>query len=65
MPPTFLPAMANHLWQSTIFVLAAGLLTLAFRKDQSRTERKSQRHGVSVSLCIKPQSCYNGPPAPK
>ena len=30
------PALANHLWQSTLFAPAAGLLTLAFRKNQAR-----------------------------
>lgn len=31
------PALANHLWQSTLFVLAAALLTVALRKNQART----------------------------
>jgi hypothetical protein len=26
----------NHLWQSTIFMIAAGLLTVAFRKNSAR-----------------------------
>jgi bla regulator protein BlaR1 len=30
------PALANHLWQSTVFALAAGLLTLALRKNHAR-----------------------------
>lgn len=30
------PALANHLWQSTLFVLAAALLTVALRKNQAR-----------------------------
>lgn len=30
------PAVANHLWQSTLFAIAAGLLTLVFRKNQAR-----------------------------
>jgi bla regulator protein blaR1 len=29
--------LANHLWQSTLFAAAAGLLTLALRKNQART----------------------------
>jgi len=29
------PAVANHLWQSTLVALAAGLLTLAFRKHRA------------------------------
>jgi uncharacterized protein (TIGR03435 family) len=28
--------MTNHLWQSTIFAIAAGLLTLAFRKNRAQ-----------------------------
>ena len=27
------PAMANHLWQSTLFAVAAAVLTLALRKN--------------------------------
>src|SRR5215831_4152871 len=30
------PALANHLWQSTAFALAAGLLTLTLRKNHAR-----------------------------
>jgi bla regulator protein blaR1 len=30
------PALANHLWQSTLFAAAAALLTLALRKNQAR-----------------------------
>ncbi len=30
------PAMGNHLWQSTLFALVAGLLTLMLRKNQAR-----------------------------
>lgn len=28
--------MTNHLWQSTVFAVAAGLLTLAFRKNRAQ-----------------------------
>jgi bla regulator protein BlaR1 len=31
------PALGNHLWQSTIFAVIAGLLTLLLRKNQART----------------------------
>lgn len=31
------PALANHLWQSTLFATAAGLLTLTLRKNHART----------------------------
>lgn len=34
-------AIANHLWQSTLFAIAAGLLTLALRWNRARV-----RHGV-------------------
>ena len=30
------PALGNHLWQSTVFALAAGLLTLLLRKNHAR-----------------------------
>jgi bla regulator protein BlaR1 len=30
------PAVGNHLWQSTLFAIAAGLLTLALRKNHAR-----------------------------
>ena len=30
------PAMGNHLWQSTLFAVVAGLLTLMLRKNQAR-----------------------------
>jgi bla regulator protein BlaR1 len=30
------PAVGNHLWQSTLFAIAAGLLTLVLRKNQAR-----------------------------
>jgi bla regulator protein blaR1 len=33
--PTF-AALGNHLWQSTLFAVAAGLLTLILRKNQAR-----------------------------
>jgi uncharacterized protein (TIGR03435 family) len=32
----FAPALANHLWQSTLFVVVAGVLTLALRKNHAR-----------------------------
>jgi len=33
---TVAPAIANHLWQSTLFLAAAGLLTLLLRKNHAR-----------------------------
>jgi uncharacterized protein (TIGR03435 family) len=32
----FGPALANHLWQSTVFAAVAGVLTLALRKNHAR-----------------------------
>jgi bla regulator protein BlaR1 len=34
--PTIAPALGNHLWQSTLFAVSAGLLTLALRKNHAR-----------------------------
>jgi bla regulator protein blaR1 len=33
---TMVPALANHLWQSTLFALVAAILTLALRRNQAR-----------------------------
>lgn len=33
---TLAPAVGNHLWQSTLFAVVAGLLTLALRKNHAR-----------------------------
>jgi bla regulator protein BlaR1 len=33
----FLYLLANHVWQSTLFAVAAGLLAMAFRKNHART----------------------------
>jgi bla regulator protein blaR1 len=30
------PALASHLWQSTWFAVAVGLLTLLFRRNRAR-----------------------------
>lgn len=38
----------NHLWQSTIFALAAGLLTLVLRNNHART-----RHGIWLAASLK------------
>jgi uncharacterized protein (TIGR03435 family) len=34
---SFAPELANHLWQSTVFAVAAWLLTLTLRKNPART----------------------------
>jgi uncharacterized protein (TIGR03435 family) len=36
LPDAVVPAVANHIWQSTLVALAAGLLTLAFRSYRAR-----------------------------
>ena len=43
-----LPAIFNHLWQSTLFAAMVGLLTLALRKNRARV-----RHGVWLAASIK------------
>ena len=35
MIPAYLSPLANHLWQSTLLAAAAGLLTIAFRKNRA------------------------------
>src|SRR5438105_14770989 len=40
--------IANHLWQSTVFVAAAGLLTLALRRN-----RASVRYGIWLAASLK------------
>ena len=42
------PALANHLWQSTAFVAAAGLLTLALRSNRAHT-----RHWIWMAASLK------------
>ena len=34
---TIAPTLGNHLWQSTLFVIAAGLLTLILRRNHARS----------------------------
>jgi bla regulator protein blaR1 len=42
------PAMANHVWQSTLFAIAAGLLTLLLRKHHARA-----RHWLWLAASLK------------
>ena len=42
------PRMANHLWQSTLFAIAAGLLTLLLRKHHARA-----RHWLWLAASLK------------
>jgi uncharacterized protein (TIGR03435 family) len=46
--PTFLSPIANHLWQSTLFVVIAGLLTLTLKRNQART-----RHWIWLAASLK------------
>src|SRR5260370_13961005 len=43
-----LSPLANHLWQSTLFAVAAGLLTLAFRNN-----RASVRYSLWLAASVK------------
>jgi TonB family protein len=47
-PAVIAPAMANHLWQSTLFALLAAILTLAFKKNQARI-----RHTLWLAASLK------------
>jgi bla regulator protein blaR1 len=47
-PAAIAPAMANHLWQSTLFALFAAILTLAFKKNQARI-----RHSLWLAASLK------------
>jgi uncharacterized protein (TIGR03435 family) len=42
------PALGNHLWQSTLFAITAGLLTLILRKNQARA-----RYWVWLAASVK------------
>jgi uncharacterized protein (TIGR03435 family) len=48
MMPTDLGPLANHLWQSTLFVIAVWLLTLVLRKN-----RAAVRHRLWVAASLK------------
>ena len=41
-------AVADHLWQSTLFALLAGVLTLALKKNRARV-----RHGIWLAASLK------------
>ena len=45
------PAMGNHLWQSTLFAITAGLLTLALRKNRAQA-RYSLWLAASVKFLV-------------
>ena len=42
------PALGNHLWQSTLFAIVAGLLTLILRKNHARA-----RYGLWLAASVK------------
>src|SRR5215472_7405121 len=42
------PALGNHLWQSTLFCVIAGLLTLTLRKNRARA-----RYGLWLAASVK------------
>jgi uncharacterized protein (TIGR03435 family) len=48
MNPEYVSSLTNHLWQSTLFAGAAGLLTLTLRKNHARV-----RHGVWLAASCK------------
>ena len=43
-----IPELENHLWQSTLFACAAGLLTLMLRRN-----RAAMRHGLWLAASVK------------
>jgi beta-lactamase regulating signal transducer with metallopeptidase domain len=52
-----IPALANHLWQSTLFAAVAALLTLTLRKNRAQTRRRvwlaaSMKFLVPFSLLV-------------
>jgi bla regulator protein blaR1 len=48
VPAAIAPAIANHLWQSTLFAVLAAILTLAFKKNQARI-----RHNLWLAASLK------------
>lgn len=48
MIPPYLPTVANHLWQSTLFATVAGLLTVALRRN-----RASVRYWLWLATSVK------------
>ena len=45
---SFAPPMADHLWQSTLFVVLAAILAFALRKNQGRV-----RYWVWLTASVK------------
>ena len=43
-----IPMLANHLWQSTVFAVAAGLLTLALQRNHAQA-----RHAIWMAASVK------------
>src|SRR5579871_3794783 len=44
----YAPAVGNHLWQSTLFVVVVALVALAFRRNRART-----RYGLWMAASVK------------
>jgi bla regulator protein BlaR1 len=61
-------ALTNHLWQSTVFAIAAGLMTVAFRNNRARVRywlwlSASLKFFIPFSLLIGMGSRYEWAPA--
>src|ERR1700722_4848967 len=61
-------ALTNHLWQSTLFAIAAGLLTLAFRSNRAKVRywlwlSASLKFLIPFSLLISIGSHFEWTPA--
>jgi bla regulator protein BlaR1 len=48
MASAIVPAVGNHLWQSTLFVVACGFLTLVLRRNHARA-----RYGIWLAASVK------------
>ena len=55
VPAAIAPAMANHLWQSTLFAVLVASLTLAFKKNQARI-----RHRLWLAASLKVLVPFSG-----
>jgi len=69
MIPTYLMPLANHVWQSSIFASAAGLLCLVLRKNRASLRywlwlAASVKFLIPFSLLISLGSLFESPTAP-
>jgi len=44
--------LTNHLWQSTLFAIGAGLLAVAFRKNRAQTRWEAAFSGSFETLIV-------------